>query len=370
MSDRQAERVHYADVLRCVAIVAVLAVHILGEWYMKYYYASKPLFGILHLCGALCGIAVPTFLMLTGAFMLSKDYTGSYWEFFRKRVLSLLIPFLIFSLIYYVNNGLTTNNLMSALGFMTSFTTGEIKYHFWFMYTILLFYMLIPFLSKLVQNLKRCELRILILLLAGGSLISSVAVIFGFFGKSVLSSFILPDFVLLMNYLFIGYYLYRFPIRQRTRIRIYVLAGLAIVATVLVDIFCSTAATKDFLLYSGRITALMISVAFFLLCKHNSKARQPNKITQRVLKFVVPLIFYIYMIHVLIMEYVKPPLLSVLHPENFASVCCFMLVELVVVCAVSTVGAFLFYKIYNFACVRVQKIVGKFKDRITREIRD
>ena len=66
------ERVYYADVLRILAIVLVAAVHVLGGWYGRYYDTNRPVYGLLIFCGALCSIAVPSFLMLTGAFMLSK----------------------------------------------------------------------------------------------------------------------------------------------------------------------------------------------------------------------------------------------------------------------------------------------------------
>ena len=69
---------------------------------------------------------------------------------FSLFILKLLLSILII-LVTFGKNNLKEN--LSIIDFVGLFTTGNIKYHFWFMYTIIMIYMFIPFIKRLVQNI-------------------------------------------------------------------------------------------------------------------------------------------------------------------------------------------------------------------------
>ena len=136
-------------------------------------------YAILTFFDSLTRVAVPMFFMITGSFMLSNKKNEKYLEYIKKRIPNLFIPFFLISIIYYMVNQYNLKENLSIIDFVGLFTTGNIKYHFWFMYTIIMIYMFIPFIKKLVQNISKKELITLInLIFIFGNVMSFLSIIF------------------------------------------------------------------------------------------------------------------------------------------------------------------------------------------------
>lgn len=350
------ERVYYADVLRILAIVLVAAVHVLGGWYGRYYDTNRPVYGLLIFCGTLCSIAVPSFLMLTGAFMLSKPSHGNYWSYFKKRVLNLLIPFLGFSLLYYWYAHRHNLTEMSLLEFIENFTTGNVMYHFWFMYIILLVYLFIPFLSPLVHKISRSSLRTLIIVLSVTNVLKTVSIFLKYFDQSAFDALVFPDFFVIINYTLIGYYLFHYDIAKSKRRLIYGLGALSAMVALLLDVALSTISTREAILSYWCVTPMLMSMAVFLFLKYNCPDLGRSKIWKKILSFLVPLVFYIYMIHVLVMDRVLLYMLPRFNPRNFVEICGFMAVELAAILGISCVGALITQRFYMACCSMTKRI--------------
>ena len=93
-------------------------------------------------------------------------------------------------------------------------TSSQTAYHLWFLPTIILIYMFIPFLKKLVKALSKKELFTLILLIIiFGNLFKVLNELSNIFNHGVLENFTIPDLIIYTNYLFIGYYLYKYNVK-------------------------------------------------------------------------------------------------------------------------------------------------------------
>ena len=168
------ERVKYCDALRFWAIVSVILIHIFADFRDSYLVQDRLCYFIVTFFDSITRMGVPIFFMLTGIFMLGSNKEESYTQFLKKRVSKLFIPFFLISIVYYIYEGFKNNTSLSILSFLNVFTSNQIKYHFWFMYSIILIYLVLPFVKKLVQDLSKKELRTLIFVIFSGNVLFGI----------------------------------------------------------------------------------------------------------------------------------------------------------------------------------------------------
>lgn len=330
----RAERVWHCDALRALAIVLVVLLHTFADWRFLYFDASRTCYFILTSLQIVTRVAVPIFFMLTGAFMLGRTREERYSTFLKKRVVKLLVPFVLISMVYYIFNICQTGVMPSNIlwDFVVQFSNNGIKYHFWYMYAIILIYLLLPFLNKMILNLSKRNLQTLILVLASGNLVSTVAYISGSLGTPLLTECGFPNFLCYINYLFLGYYLQHYGMERKWRKWLYIAGAGALVAMLILDVLTAKILT-DALFVAGSLGPLVAATAVFVAFQSIKW-----KWSSRWKKFFVlttPLVFYIYMVHVLVMDVTKQAMLRIWTPQRFIEVCAFIAGEFVLTFALS-----------------------------------
>ncbi|MBC5991756.1 acyltransferase family protein [Pontibacter sp. SD6] len=133
------------DIIRCVAVFSVIAVHIASpvsannilhefNWWVGNTYQAVFRSGI------------PLFLMLSGALLLPRA-TGL--SFIGRRVWRIFLPFSFWTAVY-----LLARNDLATLGFSDYFyeLVNSSVNHFWYVYTILVFYLLMPFIRLISKK--------------------------------------------------------------------------------------------------------------------------------------------------------------------------------------------------------------------------
>jgi len=101
---------------------------------------------------------VPLFFMISGYLMLRSSRTLEPFPFYRRRIPRVLVPFLVWDVIYFISSGLNGNPDMSLRRFFQELFWQGSSYHFWFVYTILGLYLLSPFLKRIVDGCTRPQL--------------------------------------------------------------------------------------------------------------------------------------------------------------------------------------------------------------------
>ena len=155
------------DCLRAVAVMAIIMVHAMPvetvsprQWWFNS--IMTPL--LLSFVGI--------YFMLSGCFLLEHG-TERIGEFYRKRLITVGIPFLVYGLIYYCYNvhvdGVVLPLWKHAGRYLGQVLTAGIPRagHMWFMYAIVSFYICAPFLSRMVKNMTDRELKVFLLLMLG-----------------------------------------------------------------------------------------------------------------------------------------------------------------------------------------------------------
>ena len=157
------KRIVYFDILNVIACFCVVCMHCNG-WIHKF--IKDDLWGARVLVEVVCYFAVPVFFMLSGATLLNYRQRYSTTEFYKKRFIRTVIPYLFWSIIFYIIYLLRGNPPFGWKETITRFTTGEIPYTFyWFFIPLFLLYIFMPFFSLMVEKLKTFQLLYLCLLL-------------------------------------------------------------------------------------------------------------------------------------------------------------------------------------------------------------
>lgn len=120
------------DMIRAIAIVSVVFIHC----YEQFYYIDNSeayLFGRM---------GVPLFLMLSAATMIGREYK-SIGSFYARKVLSLYGVSVFWLFLYGIGQTDPLNNLVNALGLVSS------AKHLWYFSILIVLYLALPFLSYL-----------------------------------------------------------------------------------------------------------------------------------------------------------------------------------------------------------------------------
>ncbi len=105
---------------------------------------------------------VPLFLMISGALLLNKK--ESFKDFYVKRLLRILMPFIFWGIFYAFYWPVSTGNEINITETIFSIFKGPSSYHLWYLYTIIGIYLVSPFLRILIENITKSQLQILLIL--------------------------------------------------------------------------------------------------------------------------------------------------------------------------------------------------------------
>ncbi|GHA43436.1 acyltransferase [Photobacterium aphoticum] len=151
------EKVEFFDVLRCLAALAVVAIHVLGPY--------RDQLGVIPDADWITAItvnsasrwAVPVFIMITGALMLSDQRPFELGYYLKRRVGKVLVPFLVWSCFYALLSGLTLRGFDSQVVWdkLLALPVHETYYHLGFFYYFLPLYIVVPFFRYAVQHSDR-----------------------------------------------------------------------------------------------------------------------------------------------------------------------------------------------------------------------
>lgn len=137
----QTKRQTELDILRLLALLAVIAIHSSG-------------FGDgLLACGIHAAIvwSVPVFFMISGRFFLDPARSVTPERLMRKYLPHIILAFLVWSVVYtlwYVLSG--TYDGLNIFGILTQYIEGP--YHFWYLYALAGLYVLTPLLRLVAAD--------------------------------------------------------------------------------------------------------------------------------------------------------------------------------------------------------------------------
>ena len=145
------EKTSWVDFVRFIGAFLVVLAHIENwgagpAWAKNFYYA-------------LSRVGVPLFFLISGYLLLSKQ--EDLLTFFRKRASRIVIPFLVWSIIYDVQNSDAFAGGVTLEGILKMFIRilrGPRETHLWFFYSLIGLYLLTPILRVFVAKASRVDI--------------------------------------------------------------------------------------------------------------------------------------------------------------------------------------------------------------------
>lgn len=293
---------NYISILNVLACIGVVILHTFETGY-----TSDANFVFEVLIRAILYCAVPVFFMITGATLI--DYRERYdtKTFFKKRLLKVIIPLIIWSIIYFIINffkGKFSINDLSFKFVFEYFFLVKTNPIFWFFVVIIGIYLAIPVISLIPQETRRKAFLYIII----------ITFVFNQF---------LPDLLYHLNlnynydlkfpltysgwisFIFIGYYIDKYEIVKKHRVIIYVLGIIGFLTMVVPTIFISYHKNESCSWFDEYYDApcVLYSASVFLFFK--SKINN-NQIVTKIMpffNFVAPTTLGIYVLHIAIRDF-------------------------------------------------------------------
>ncbi len=288
--------VFYFDYLRIIAAFFVVFMHV----------ASGPLTrGIntdWHLTNILTSLsfsAVPLFFMMSGYLLLSSEKTEDVSVLFRKRLPRLILPLVfwtVFSVFYklYLDSAITPIAVWRGL---CSSLSSPAWVHLWYMYMLIAFYILSPFLRAAVANLRRGG-HILLLSIIGlitlRSMLSALA-------PQRFAPFLNLDLINKLEFFgghlatfVLGYYLG--SLKKKIPNALLAALSIAVLAVIILGTYFISRSAGQYLQDFQRQSAgfeVLLAALIFLLFKQNTK----REVASSTLSSLVALTLPIYLMH-------------------------------------------------------------------------
>ena len=299
---KKSNRYVYIDILNIVACFFVIILHSTGI-YFRPDFSKRWYFAVV--LQSVCICAVPLFVMITGATLMDyrKRYTTK--EFYKKRISRVVLPFLIWSVIYAVWNGSQGGTSITSIQeLITKFLNNEILTIFWFFYAIIGIYIALPVLSIFLENASKQMAWLYV-----GICFFSVGVIplFSRITGYSLSKFTIPIAGSLIIYVLLGGILKHERYSNKKKRLVY-LAGLA--ASVCM-FFGTTYYSKEIgeldttFITSSSLFSIVLSTAVFLLVKSISWEDILAPKAVKMIHLIASTSFGVYLIQMIVIFYIK-----------------------------------------------------------------
>lgn len=326
-------RVIYYDLLRILACFLVIVNHTVKDAFVGY---------PLDLSGILCTgylmlskIAVPLFLMLSGALLLKKDYT--YKQIFISKIMRTLIAIAIFSIYAFL---VFEHRPIRPLGWISSMIQEPAFVAYWYLYALLGIYLMLPFLRILAKNMEKHHFHYLFVIgfVLYGTLTFFVDLgIFPQYSTLVTAQLFTSEII----YLFLGYYLTTFPIKISKRTLWIIFIGSLLFAQAFTIGEYVFAQEFKFLLDRHFVfTSILMSVSLFILFQQSESYFNHSFFNLSWVSILADSTFGIYLIHGIMMGHLASfqqymygsmnRLLACLINEIIIFMSCFIIVRLLV----------------------------------------
>lgn len=151
----------YVNYLRGLAIIGVIVIHTIGGAYSK-----NDLIYMFNInLDLVSSFSVPLFIFISGL-VLTYNYSDkdiNYNSFIRKRLNSILIPYLVWSIIYLIYRVVINRENIDIFIIVKKIILGSASFHLYFFVLMMQFYLFFPIILKFILKFKDKHKELLIL---------------------------------------------------------------------------------------------------------------------------------------------------------------------------------------------------------------
>lgn len=279
------------DVIRVTAMLFVIAVHVNPKPFNSFPWFKDVFDDIIYTCNGM-------FFMLSGLFAMKKTCSvkEEYGTYYKKKFLSILLPYVIMTFILYGYDFYQSGRVFSLRLFVeetiNQLTALNIEHHLWFMYSLIGLLLSAPFFAKMLHAMSDWEVKLLFWMSIGWNAVSIYLINdlgWNFhYGKWLMASWTI--------YFFLGHFHDRI-IHEENKKKWYVLGIAGFLVTVLWKYLLpiENHSAKDF---APAYTFWVIGLYTFLLYE----VKISREWLKRLITFLAKHSFTVYMVHYVILE--------------------------------------------------------------------
>ncbi|WP_432468808.1 acyltransferase [Agarivorans sp. Z349TD_8] len=290
MSDTQVTRpsLFYIECLRFIAVIAVVGIHVLGPYRELIpslaWHQWLPAVSL----NAMSRWAVPIFMMISGALLLSDRRPFDCGYYLSRRLAKVLLPFIAWTVIYAVVAGFHDGRWSWTIteSLLAHANNQHTWYHLWFFYDFIPLYFVIPLLAPLLHKMDHQRV---LLLLAAWLLLTLMHWL-------KVETPLRQNIILYSGYLVVGWYLFNHE--QKPYLRFWLMTGLATLGfNVLGSVYYIWQQGEYSSVFMGykSLNTVVIAMSLFVLVKAYAE-KVPNG-WRPMIKTVSKYSFGIYLVH-------------------------------------------------------------------------
>lgn len=307
-SPKENNRMVQLDLLRILACFSVVMLHCAAQfWYTLP--VTELDWKIANSYDAISRFGVPVFVMLSGALFLPATKEINLKRLYTHNILRLVIIYVVWSCIYGLFDcRVYTWSMLGKEDIIIEIFAG--RYHLWYLPVIVGIYMLLPILRSWIGNAEKKNLQyflLLFLIFQVGK--ETMLVLRQTEGMKYLWGLVSLDMVCgYLGYFVLGYYIVHFGIEVKWHRWIYLGGILGTVANIVLGNYQAQRAGAPMgAIYDsfGIFTFLIVVSLFLLFTGPMSKINYSPRISS-VIKEVSLATLGIYLLHVGLIEFLKP----------------------------------------------------------------
>ncbi len=298
------KKVNYISVLSGISCFAVVMLHSNGAFWAF----SKERYWITsNLIECLMYFAVPIFFMISGSTLI--DYRDKYStkEYFKKRIMKTVIPFIAWSFIgllyQFIVGGIEFNGGLPGIkSIIGALLNTDVIGVYWFFIPLFSMYLCIPFISLIPKDNRKKIFQYCVCLCAVlNLLIPFMCNVFGFDYSNRVTLPICSGYVF---YIMIGYLLNTSELKLIHRIMIYILGIIGLLMHFAGTYYLSMDANQIIQTYKGynNVPAVLYSIAVFVLFKQIVSRLSEDNIVCKTANAFGKYTFSIYLIHWFVLQ--------------------------------------------------------------------
>lgn len=289
----------YIDVIRIVAIIAVVFLHVAADNFHIYKYTSFE-WQVLNVYDSLVRFCVPLFFMISGVLFLRDDKEIDIKQLYKKYILRLLIAYIFWSFFYTVFNTIVINEKPFVLESIIKLTIKS-SYHLWFIPILICIYMIIPFLRKFINkdNMKLVKYFLILFFVLAVLKVTVLNLFDNEYLKGILNTF-KPDLIAsYIGYFVLGYYLDNIETNKKKLKHIYIVGFISVVIAIIINSNYAYMLDKNtIVLYDYySLPVLLFATSIFLFIKNI------NFTNEKIIENFSMLSFGVYLVHISISKY-------------------------------------------------------------------
>lgn len=298
MSDK---RIAYLDLLNIIAIISVIAMHCNGIVHGN---PNIRAWNTSLIVECICYFAVPMFFMISGANLMKYRERYNTKEFFKKRCLKVLIPFIAWAIIMFVfkifiTKSISIETINTPIKFLNAFFSNKEEATYYFMFEILGIYLIMPLLSLLAKD----EYKKTLWLIVGLYFIFNATLpnLFVLVGIKWYTGFGMPLSGYAI-YVILGYLLSEEELDNKWKILIYIGAVIGILYRYITTFILSKSAGQVIKTTWGYSSwhCMLLTVSVFIMIKNLKIEDKINNTAKTIMAKIAQCSFGIYLIHMIV----------------------------------------------------------------------